>query len=87
MTDIVLRMKTLPDLTNEKAWEVVNEGAQEIERLRHSLSALAILHRYRMAEGGTQVFIGTSCEVCEAEAGDRNLRHTAECPLSVLNPK
>jgi hypothetical protein len=34
MTDIVLRMKTLPDLTDEQAWAVVNEGAREIERLR-----------------------------------------------------
>jgi hypothetical protein len=34
MKDIVLRMKTLPDLTNEKAWETVYEGAKEIERLR-----------------------------------------------------
>lgn len=34
MIDIVLRMKALPDLTNEKAWEVVYEGAREIERLR-----------------------------------------------------
>jgi hypothetical protein len=33
-TDIVLRMKTLPDLTNEQAWAVVYEGAKEIERLR-----------------------------------------------------
>lgn len=38
MTDIVLRMKTLPDLTNEKAWEVVYEGANEIERLRKLLA-------------------------------------------------
>lgn len=34
MTDIVLRMKTLPDLTNEQAWAVVYEGAKEIEKLR-----------------------------------------------------
>jgi hypothetical protein len=37
--DLVMRMKTLPDLTNEKAWETVYEGAAEIEKLRASLSA------------------------------------------------
>lgn len=40
MTDIVLRMKALPDLTNEKAWEVVYEGAREIERLRTALEKI-----------------------------------------------
>jgi hypothetical protein len=40
MTDLVMRMKTLPDLTNEKAWETVLEGAKEIERLRDALANL-----------------------------------------------
>ncbi len=39
-TDIVLRMKTLPDLTNEKAWETIYEGAREIERLRSEIDRL-----------------------------------------------
>lgn len=38
MKDIVARMKALPDLANEQAWEVVNEGAREIERLRTMVS-------------------------------------------------
>ncbi len=41
MTDIVLRMKALPDLTNEKAWEVVHEGAAEIEKLRAALEEIS----------------------------------------------
>lgn len=41
MTDIVLRMKTLPDLTNEQAWAVVYEGAKEIEKLRADLKNIA----------------------------------------------
>ena len=40
MTDIVARMKALPDLTNEKAWEIVYEGAAEIERLRAEVERL-----------------------------------------------
>jgi hypothetical protein len=38
--DLVMRMKTLPDLTNEKAWETVYEGAAEIERLRSEVERL-----------------------------------------------
>lgn len=41
MSDLVMRMKTLPDLTNEQAWEVVNEGAREIENLRAQIDRTA----------------------------------------------
>ena len=55
MTDIVARMKALPDLTNEKAWEVVTEGAKEIERLRQALedvvNPLGHLRRYAEEQG------------------------------------
>lgn len=50
MTDIVLRMKALPDLTNEKAWEVVYEDAREIERLRVALRPFAGLLETSEAE-------------------------------------
>ena len=45
MIDIVMRMKTLPDLTNEKAWETVYEGASEIERLRAEIDRLKGIYR------------------------------------------
>jgi hypothetical protein len=46
MTDIVARMKALPDLTNEKAWETIYEGAREIERLRAPAVAAQIVKQY-----------------------------------------
>lgn len=52
MTDIVLRMKALPDLTNEKAWEVISNAADVIEQLHGNLlSARRYVHAYTEDEG------------------------------------
>jgi hypothetical protein len=67
MTDIILRMKALPDLTNEMAWEVVYEGAKEIERLRAEVERLNGI--YDSAVGGRMEF--RSAFVRERQRADR----------------
>lgn len=72
MTDIVLRMKTLPDLTNEQAWGVVYEGAREIERLRAALSDLCRAYVRLMEAGRDRIIdLGGTCDTLEKmETGD-----------------
>lgn len=84
--DIVRKLRTAVGNPPEMARKFMAEGVNEIERLRKSLTSLAVMHRYRAAEGGGQIFIGKLCEVCDAEVdGLLPLLHRDDCPLSVLN--
>lgn len=80
-----------------KTFSTGDEGAHsdaEISALHLRISALtdalrkvAVFHRYRSAEGGGAVFVGSGCEVCDAECGpEQMIVHVGDCPLTVLNP-
>lgn len=73
MTDIVLRMKALPDLTNEKAWEVVTEGAKEIERLRSEIGRLTGIYREAGDAAYGDYIAISSRDVCKGE--DHKMAH------------
>lgn len=59
----------------------------EIAQLRAALEKVAVIHHYRMAQGGETVPSGYSCEICEVECGGKlsELRHRSDCPLFPLN--
>lgn len=60
----------------------------EIGRLRNALVKVAVCNRYKPAHDGGSEYIGQCCEVCDADCGAGDaLTHTADCPLSVLNPQ